>query len=149
MIGRTAWPIAAALVRRYAVVVICVAPPVASETAEALSSSQASPIEPPPYAPEKSGYSNLQTNVVAPYGPQTPSSQLPSQSSLVTRVVKLLTPNALTVEPRAQLLANVILYSYASRLVLVGLAETYDVRPLPTFRLAKFSPSKRFTHRPH
>ena len=53
--------------------------------------------------------------------------------------------------PKAQdqLRANLIVYSYASRRAFVCPAETYDVRPLPTYRLAKFSPSKRFTHRRH
>ncbi|KAN0114195.1 hypothetical protein V8E52_006993 [Russula decolorans] len=86
-IGRTAWPFVVPSLARFEIMEIRVAPPVAPESA---SSSQASTVEPPPYAPEKSGYSNSQTNV-SPYGPQTPSSQSPTPPSPVTRIVNLLT----------------------------------------------------------
>jgi hypothetical protein len=44
--------------------------------------------------------------------------------------------------------ADVITYSYASRIVYVAPAETYDVRPLPIYRFAEVAPSKRFTDLP-
>ncbi|KAN0114194.1 hypothetical protein V8E52_006992 [Russula decolorans] len=48
-IGRTAWPFVVPSLARFEIVEIRVAP----ETAVALSSSQASTVEPPPYAHEK------------------------------------------------------------------------------------------------
>jgi hypothetical protein len=85
VIGRTAWPIVVASLAQFEIVEIRVAPETA---AVALSSSQASATEPPPYAPAKSGYSDSQTNG-APHGPQITSSQSPSPPSLVTRIVNL------------------------------------------------------------
>jgi hypothetical protein len=68
VIGRTAWPIVVVSLARFEIVEIRVTPSVAPETATvALSSSQASTIEPPPYATAKSGYSDSQTNG-APHG---------------------------------------------------------------------------------
>ena len=55
-------------------------------------------------------------------------------------------PSPSSSAPRAP--TNVITYSYASRLVYVALAETYDVRSLPNYRFAKFAPSKHFVDRP-
>lgn len=93
-IGRTAWPIVVASLVRFEIVQIRVTPMV-SEATVAPSGSQAAAVGPPPYAPEKSGYSDSdpdsQTNV-ALYGPQIPSSQSPSPPSLVTRIVNFLTP---------------------------------------------------------
>jgi hypothetical protein len=48
--------------------------------------------------------------------------------------------------PRAP--ADVITYSYASRMVYVAPAETYDVRPLPIYSFAQLAPSTRFTDLP-
>jgi hypothetical protein len=69
-IGRTAWPFVVPSLARFEIVEIRIAPLVAP-------SSQASAAEPPPYAPEKGGYS-----------------QTPSPPSLVTRMVNLLTPKS-------------------------------------------------------
>lgn len=69
-IGRTAWPFVVPSLARFEIVEIRVASPVAL-------SPQASAVEPPPYAPEKGGYS-----------------QTPSPPSLVTRMVNLLTPKS-------------------------------------------------------
>jgi hypothetical protein len=55
-------------------------------------------------------------------------------------------PAASSSAPRAR--PDVITYSYASGLAYVVPAETYEVRPLPIYRFAKFAPSKRFTDRP-
>jgi hypothetical protein len=52
-IGRTAWPIMVASLARFEIVEIRVAAHVAPETAVSLSSSQASAVDPPPYAPKK------------------------------------------------------------------------------------------------
>jgi len=66
-IGRTAWPFVIASLARFEIMEIRVAPPMAPETA----------FEPPPYAPEKSGYL-----------------QPPSPPSLVTRIANLITPKS-------------------------------------------------------
>ncbi|KAF8489554.1 hypothetical protein F5888DRAFT_1621859 [Russula emetica] len=92
-IGRTAWPMVVASLARFEIVEIRITP-FSPETAMALSSSQASAVEPPPYALEKSGYSDSQTNVAPAYGPQIPSSQSPSSPSLITRIVNFLTPKS-------------------------------------------------------
>jgi hypothetical protein len=76
-IGRSAWPFVIPSLARFEIVEIRVAPLMAPETAVALSGSQASAIEPPPYTREKSGYS-----------------QPPSSPSLVTRMVNLFTPKS-------------------------------------------------------
>jgi hypothetical protein len=94
-IGRTAWPVVVASLARFEIVEIRVAsgPPVPSKHMGALSSSQSSISEPPPYVSEKgwySDYSNSQTNLV-PCRQQISSSQSPS---LATRVVDLLTPKS-------------------------------------------------------
>ncbi|KAF8489553.1 hypothetical protein F5888DRAFT_1638548 [Russula emetica] len=68
-IGRTAWPFVVPSLARFEIVEIRVAP----ETAI----FRASAVEPPPYAPEKSGYW-----------------QPPSPPSLVTRMVNLLSPKS-------------------------------------------------------
>ncbi len=94
-IGRTAWSAVVASLARFEIVEIRVAPaPPNPKAAMGLSSSQSSSIEPPPYASEKtsSWYSDSQSNL-APYRPQTASSQA-STSSFATRVVDLLTPKA-------------------------------------------------------
>ena len=54
-IGRSAWPFVIPSLAQFEIVEICVAPP---KIAVAPSSSQASIVEPPPYAPEKSGFSD-------------------------------------------------------------------------------------------
>ena len=72
-IGRSAWPFVIPSLARFEIVKIRVAPGIAV----ALSGSQASAVEPPPYTHEKSGYS-----------------QPPPSPSFVTRVVNLLTPKS-------------------------------------------------------
>ena len=91
-IGRTAWSVVVASLARFEIVEIRVAPaPPNPKTPVGLSSSS---IGPPPYASEKasSWYSDSQSNL-APYLPQTASSQA-SSSSFATRVVDLLTPKS-------------------------------------------------------
>lgn len=73
-IGRSAWPFVVSSLARFEIVEIRVAPLVVPGTEMALSSSQASAVEPPPYTPEKSGYS-----------------QSLSSPSFVTRMVNVLT----------------------------------------------------------
>ncbi|KAI0275827.1 hypothetical protein BGY98DRAFT_1172080 [Russula aff. rugulosa BPL654] len=93
-IWRTAWPTVVALLSQFEIMEIRVAPVAPhGQTGVALSSSQASAVEPPPYAPEKGRYSDSQTNI-APYGSQTPNLQSPSPPSLVTRIMNLLTPKS-------------------------------------------------------
>ena len=94
-IGRSVWPIIVPSLARFEIVEIRVAPVPAptGKTVVALSGSQASAFEPPPYTPERGGYSDGQTNV-APYGSRVPISQSPSSPSLVTRIGNLLTPKS-------------------------------------------------------
>jgi len=85
-IGRTAWPVVVASLARFEIVEIRVSS-VPLKASVALSGSQASSVEPPPYASEGGWYSDSRMNL-APNRSHIPSSQSPS---LATRVVDLLT----------------------------------------------------------
>jgi hypothetical protein len=91
-IGRTAWPVVVASLARFEIVEIRVTSvPTTGKAAVALSSSQASTVEPPPYVSEKGWYSDSQMDSHTPYRPQISGSQSHSPS-FATRVVDLLTP---------------------------------------------------------
>ena len=86
-IGRKAWPTLLLSLDNFQVVKIRVTPPLVPETgsAEASSSSQASAVEPRPYTPEKSGFS-----------------QPPSPPSFVTRMINRFTPKSSRSRPFSQ-----------------------------------------------
>jgi hypothetical protein len=82
-IGRGAWPLVVPSLARFEIVEIRVAPMgTHGQAGVALSSSQASAVEPPAYSPENSEYS---------YEQQIPSSRSSSPPSLVTRIVNFFT----------------------------------------------------------
>lgn len=95
-IGRTAWSVVVASLARFEIVEVRVASVPPPKAAVALSSSQASAVEPPPYVSEKGWYSDSHSDSqsnFASYRPQISSSQSHSPS-LATRVVDLLTPKS-------------------------------------------------------
>jgi len=91
-IGRTAWPVVVASLARFEIVEIRVASEPLKAPAMTYSSSQASSVEPPPYASEKGWHSDY-SQMNLPYRSQNSSSQS-SSPSLATRVVDLLTPKS-------------------------------------------------------